>query len=378
MRLLTAGDSHGEYLAGIVEGFPAGCQVSIAKIERDLRRRRKSYGRSARQKIESDSVKIVSGLWRGKSTGAPIAILIQNLGRTVSGKPGGALRSVPRPGHADLAGCLKYGFDEVPPIAERASARDTAMRVAVGALAKMALTHFSVEVLGHVLSIGGVDSDRSAGSFTNLKRRVARSPIYCGDKKAADKMIEVIRRAKHLGDSLGGAVEVIITGIVPGLGSHVAWDRKLDARLAGAMMGIQSVKAIEIGDGLTTFNRKGFESHDAIHISKGRISRSTNRAGGIEGGMTNGEDIVVRLFAKPIPTFFRRLPSFDMRNMTPSVSPFVRSDVCVIPPLSVIAEAVAAWEILEAMTEKFGGDSLDEMTANFRSFAAGIKRRGVR
>ncbi|MEE9269682.1 MAG: chorismate synthase [Candidatus Krumholzibacteria bacterium] len=378
MRYLTAGDSHGEYLVGIVEGFPAGVRVAVRDIEKDLLRRRQSYGRSARQKIESDRVQIVSGLWRGKTTGAPVALLLQNLGRKVSGKPGGALGTVPRPGHADLPGCLKYGFDEVPPISERASARGTAMRVAIGALAKMVLKRFSIDVLGHVISIGGVDVPPGSGSFKSLKARVARSPIYCGDKKAAERMIDVIKQAKKEGNSLGGAVEVIATGMIPGLGTHVESDRKLDARLAGSMMSIQSVKAVEIGEGLTTYRQKGYESHDALYLKKGQVSRETNFAGGIEGSMTNGEDVVLRLFAKPLPTSYKRLPSFDMKKMKSATSPFVRSDVCVLPALGVIAEAVLAWEILFALVEKFGGDNIDEMKTNYKSYAVRLSTRGFK
>lgn len=378
MRFLTAGDSHGEYLVGIIEGFPAGHRISISNIRRDLQRRRQSYGRSARQKIETDSVQVVSGLWKGKTTGAPLAILIQNLGRTVSGKPGGALGAVPRPGHADLPGALKYGLTEVPPVSERASARSTALRVAIGSVAKSLLEDFSIDMLGHVTSIGGVDAQRGSRSIETLRSKVARSPVYCGDKRAADRMIEVIRKAKKSGDSLGGSVEVIATGVVPGLGTHVEWDRKLDGRLAGAMMSIQSVKAVEIGEGIECSSKKGFESHDAMHLDKGHVRRDTNHAGGIEGSMTNGEDIVVTLYAKPIPTSLKRLPSFNMKTLKPAKSPFVRSDVCVLPPLAVIAEAVMAWELLVAMTEKFGGDSVDEMKANYTSYVKQLRKRGMR
>ncbi|MDH3214695.1 MAG: chorismate synthase [Candidatus Krumholzibacteria bacterium] len=377
MRSLTAGDSHGELLVGIIEGFPAGHRVSVRDIERDLSRRRKSYGRSARQNIERDSIKIVSGLWKGRTTGAPIAILVQNLGRTVSGKPGGALGSVPRPGHADLAGCLKYGFDEVPPISERSSARGTAMRVAFGSLAKSVLKLFAIEILGHVTSIGGVDADVAPVPFAKLKRSVSRSPLYCADKQAADKMIETIRVAKKEGNSLGGRVEVVATGLIPGLGTHVESDRKLDARLAGALVSIQSVKAVEIGDVLKTHRLKGFESHDAMYLDRGRVSRKTNHAGGIEGSMTNGEDIIMRLYAKPLPTSLKRLSSYDMKMMKSAKSPFVRSDVCVLPALTVIAEGVVAWELLLAMVEQFGGDSIDQMKANYGSYVTGLAKRGI-
>lgn len=377
MRFSTAGDSHGEALVGIIEGFPAGHKISIRDIERDLRRRRQSYGRSARQKLEGDAVRIVSGVWKGRTTGAPLALLIENRGRTVAGKKGGALGTVPRPGHADLPGALKYAFDEVPPIAERASARGTALRVAAGSLAAGVLAHFAVDALAHVISIGGIDAQPDRGSFDGLKRRVARSPLYCGDKAAADRMIDVIKQAKKDGHSLGGTVEVIVTGVVPGLGTHADLDGKLDARLAGAMMGIQSVKAVEIGEGLATYRRKGHESHDALYLERGRVRRKTNFAGGIEGSMTNGEDIVMRLFAKPLPTSLERLPSFDMRTMKATRSPFVRSDVCVLPALGVIAEAVAAWEILVAMRHKFGGDSIGEMKTNYDAYVAAIAKRGA-
>ena len=376
MRYLTAGDSHGEYLVGIIEGLPAGFRIAMADIERDLLRRRQAYGRSARQKIESDTVSVVSGLWKGRTTGAPVALFIQNLGRKVAGKPGGALGTIPRPGHADYPGALKYDFDEVPPISERASARGTALRVAVGAVAKGILKQFGVDILGHVVSLGAIDADTDRSSFASLKRRVARSPLYCGDKKATDAMVERIKVAKKEGDSLGGAVEVIAHGLIPGLGTHVETDRKLDARLGGAMMSIQSVKAVEIGDGLTTYRQRGFEAHDALHFDNGRVHRDTNFAGGIEGSMTNGEDVVMRLYAKPIPTSLKRLPSFDLKKMKKATSPFVRSDVAVMPALAVIAEAVMAWELLVAMAEKFGGDSLAEMKTNYDAYAKSLRKRG--
>jgi chorismate synthase len=276
-----------------------------------------------------------------------------------------------------LAGCLKYGLDEVPPIAERSSARETAMRVAIGSLAKSVLKRFSIALLGHVVSIGNVSAARSSTALDGLRRRVRRSPLYCADKMAADEMLALIAQAKKEGSSLGGSVEVIIAGLVPGLGSHVEWDRKLDARLSAAMMSIQSVKAVEIGDGLDTYTKKGHESHDEIILEKGRIMRRTNHAGGIEGGMSNGENIVVRVYAKPPPTSLKRLASVDMRSMTSKLSPFVRSDVCVIPAISVITEALAAWEILSLFTEKFGGDNIEHMTANYGHYVAELRRRGI-
>jgi chorismate synthase len=378
MRFLTAGDSHGEKLVGIVEGFPAGHRIAIREMERDLARRRAAYGRSARQRIETDRIEILSGLWRGKTTGAPIAFTIRNLGLKVSGRPGGALGTVPRPGHADFAGCLKYGFFEVPPVSERASARSTAMRVAIGSLAKGFLREFSIDVFGHVISIGGIDAERSRARLDVLKRRAGRSFLYCGDERAAARMKQAIQRAKKEGHSLGGAVEVIASGVVPGLGSHAEWDTKLDGRLSGALMSIQSVKAVEIGDGLFTYRRKGVESQDEIRKSGSRIARATNHAGGIEGGMSNGEDIVVRLYAKPIATSLVRLDSIDMKTHKKKTSPFVRSDACVVPALSVIAEAVTAWEILRSFIEKFGSDTVDDVRAGYDSYVSRIRKRGIR
>ena len=373
LRFLTAGDSHGESLTGIIEGLPAGLRVSLRQIRRDLRRRRKSYGRSARQKIEDDRIAISSGLWRGRTTGAPLAIHIPNLGRSVVGKKGGGLGSVPRPGHADLAGCQKYGLAEVPPISERASARSTAMRVAIGAVAKLALQPLGVEVISHVCSIGGIDASPRGPALDRLKRRVARSPIYCADPAAARQMIAAIEAAARDGDSLGGTAEVIAVGVPAGLGSHVAWDRKLDARLAAALMSIQSVKAVEIGDGLATARRRGADAQDAIVLRGGTLARTTNFAGGIEGGISNGEQLVARLYAKPIPTAPRRVPTADMKTLRRRMSPYVRADVCVIPALAVIAEAVTAWVLLGEFLEKFGGDHIDETERNLRAYVRSLR-----
>jgi chorismate synthase len=363
IRFLTAGDSHGEALVGIVEGLPAGVSLDVRVIERELGRRRKVYGRSSRQKIEKDDVSLSGGLWNGKTTGAPIAIVLPNRARTVQGKPGGGLETVPRPGHADFAGVMKYGFDEIPPVSERASARSTAMRVAIGAVAKAVLGRLGVEAVGHVRSIGSVSAPAPRVSPKEIRRRAERSPVYCASARASRRMVEEIQRAKTEGNSLGGAVEVIVAGLFPGVGSHVEWDRKLDGRLAGAMMSIQSVKAVEIGDGLTTFRARGIDAHDEMRVERGRVVRPTNRAGGIEGGMTNGENVVVRLYAKPIPTAPRRAATFDFATLEPTESPYVRSDICVVPVLAVIAEAVAAWEILAAVMDKLGGDTIEETLA---------------
>ncbi len=376
LRYLTAGDSHGEALVGIVEGMPAGVRVRPAELARALERRRRSYGRSSRQMIERDEVRVLSGVWNGRTTGAPVALLVPNRARVVQGRRGGALGTVPRPGHADLAGVLKYDLDGVAPVSERASARSTAMRVAIGALARAALHELGVDAIGHVRSIGEVDARfDEALDVAALRRRVARSPVFCADARASREMVEAIRRARVGGDSLGGSVEVRITGVPPGIGSHVAEDRRLDARLAAAIMSIQSVKAVEIGDGLRTPRLRGVDAHDAMGVRGGRVVRPTNRAGGIEGGMTNGEDVVVRAYAKPIPTARRRARTFDLRTLRDTDSPYVRSDTCVIPALAVIAEMAACWEILAAMLEVFGGDTIEAVARARRAHLERIADR---
>ena len=378
IRFLTAGDSHGEALVGIVEGIPAGVRLDERAIQRELARRRKAYGRSSRQKLEEDDVSLFGGLWKGRTTGAPIGILLPNRARTVQGKAGGALGTVPRPGHADLAGALKYGFDEIPPVSERASARSTTMRVAIGAIAKACLKPLGVETIGHVLSIGDVAAPRGELSPRELRLRAEKSPVYCAHAPSSRKMVREIQQGKSEGNSLGGSVEVIVTGLFPGIGSHVEWDRRLDGRLAGAMMSIHSVKAVEVGDGFSTHRSRGIDAQDAMALKRGRIVRATNHAGGIEGGMTNGEDVVVRLYAKPIPTAARRARTFDLKTLAATDSPYVRSDICVIPVLAVIAESVAAWEMLRAIMEKLGGDTIrDTIAARDRvveSIASRLKR----
>jgi chorismate synthase len=375
IRFLTAGDSHGDALVGIIEGMPAGVKIRVADIQKELMRRRKSYGRSSRQMIEKDDVDVVSGLWNGRTTGAPLAIVLPNRGRTVQGKRGGAMGTVPRPGHADLNGVLKYDLDDIPPVSERASARSTAMRVAVGAIAKMALSEAGIAAIAHVVAIGEAIALTRQLSPESIRRRATRSPVYCADAAAGKAMVEEIQRAKTEGNSLGGVAEVIVTGAPPGLGSHVMWDRKLDARLAGAIMSIHSAKAVEVGDGLDSARARGVDAHDAMTARGGQVVRATNHAGGIEGGMSNGEDIVVRVYAKPIPTAQRRARTFDLKTLAETDSPYVRSDVCVIPALAVIAEAVAAWEILDAFLEKFGGDTIADAIAARDHYLTRVRKR---
>ncbi len=374
LRFLTAGDSHGDSLIGIIEGLPAGIRLSPREIRRDLLRRSRVYGRGARQKVEGDHVEILSGLWKGRTTGAPVALRIPNRGRT----GGGGLSTAPRPGHADLAGCLKYGLLEVPPVSERASARGTAMRTAVGAVARAVLNPLSVVLVSHVRSIGEVDADPGRVPIEHIRRRADRSPVRSADGRAARRMMEAIRTAEQGGYSLGGSAEVIAAGVPPGLGSHVEWDRKLDARLAGALMSIPSVKVVEIGDGLETHRWPGPEAQDVITVERGHIRRPTNFAGGIEGGISNGREIVVRVYAKPIPTSRKTLPTVNLRTLKSRRSPYVRSDVCVVPAIAVIAEAVTAWELLGAFLEKFGGDHIDETVRNLRGYTAALAKRNRR
>jgi len=375
IRFLTAGDSHGDALLGIVEGIPAGVQLDERTIARELKRRRAAYGRSSRQKVEADVVRISGGVWNGFTTGAPIGITIPNLARTVQGKIGGAMGTVPRPGHADFAGVMKYGGEEIPPVSERASARSTAMRVAVGAIAGACLAPLGISAFAHVISIGDVACTRGALSAKELRRRAAKSPVYCANASAGRRMEAAIRRAKSEGNSLGGSVEVLVAGLFPGIGSHVEWDRRLDGCLAGAMMSIHSVKAVEVGDGFSTHRARGIDAHDAMSLRGGRVMRSTNHAGGIEGGMTNGEEIVIRIYAKPIPTAARRAKTFDLSTLEATESPYVRSDTCVIPALAVIAEGVAAWEILRATLDKLGGDHISDTIAARERVVGNIARR---
>lgn len=375
IRFLTAGDSHGDMLVGIVEGVPAGVPLDARVIQKDLARRRKAYGRSSRQKIEQDDVTLSGGIWKGKTTGAPIAILLPNRARTVKGKTGGGLGTVPRPGHADFAGVMKYGFDEIPPVSERASARSTVTRVAIGAIARACLAPLGIEAVGHVLSIGDVEAPRAPRSAKEIRRCAERSPVYCADAAAGRRMVAEIQRGKAEGNSLGGCAEVVVTGLFPGIGSHVEWDRKLDGRLAGAMMSIHSVKAVEVGDGIASSRARGVDAHDAMALRRGRVVRDTNHAGGIEGGMTNGEDVVVRVYAKPIPTAARRAQTFNFATLEATESPYVRSDVCVVPVLAVIAESVAAWEIFAAVFEKLGGDTIEDVVAARDRVTRAMSRR---
>jgi chorismate synthase len=385
LRFLTAGESHGELLMGIIEGLPAGLLIRVTDIDRDLSRRQAGYGRGNRMKIEKDSIKIYTGVRWGRTLGSPIGLMIRNKDwenwRDKMSPDPMFLNSAgpvtrPRPGHADLAGALKYGMTDVRNILERSSARETAMRVAVGAVAKRLLEEFGIEVMSHVLSIGGVFAKVSKTAPKEIKKRAEASELRCSDPEAEKRMMRGIDAARAAGDSLGGVFEVIVTGAPAGLGSHTHWDRKLDGKLAAALMSIQAVKGVEVGAGFGTANRPGSLVHDEIYWSKKEgFYRKTNMAGGIEGGMSNGGNITLRAAMKPIPTLMKPLRSADLISKKPFKASVERSDVCAVPAAGVVAEAAVACEIASAMIEKFGGDSLDEMKRNYHAYDKHLKTR---
>ncbi|MFT9847568.1 chorismate synthase [Aneurinibacillus sp. REN35] len=385
MRYLTAGESHGPQLTAIIEGVPSNLPLSVEKINEELLRRMKGHGRGRRMQIEKDQVKIVAGVRHGKTTGAPICLVVENKDWThwqniMSPEPveeGEDKRRVsrPRPGHADLNGALKYNQRDMRNILERSSARETAVRVAVGAVARQLLEQFDIIVGGHVLRIGEVEAKQMDVSLEDMMRITEESPVRCLDSEAAQKMMDLIDQAKADGDSLGGIVEVIAQGLPVGLGSHVQWDRKLDGRLAQAIVSIQAFKGVEVGIGFEAAARPGSQVHDEIVLDEqGRYTRSTNRAGGLEGGMTTGMPVVVRGVMKPIPTLYKPLGSIDIDTKESFAASIERSDSCAVPAASVVAEAVVCWTLADALCEKFAGDSLEEMKANYESYNQHVER----
>lgn len=385
MRYLTAGESHGPQLTAIVEGMPSNVTISKEKIDYQLQRRQKGYGRGRRMQIEKDTAQIVGGVRHGKTTGAPIALVVENNDwkhwlKVMSIEPVESdedKRRVarPRPGHADLNGALKYNQRDMRNILERSSARETAARVAVGAVARQLLEAFGIKVAGHVIRIGEVEAKPVHVTIDEMINITEASPVRCLDKEAEARMIAHIDETKQEGDSLGGIVEVIIEGVPTGLGSHVQWDRKLDARIAYAVMSINAFKGVEVGIGFEAGELRGSQVHDEILYSPDKgFHRSTNRAGGIEGGMTTGEPIVVRGVMKPIPTLYKPLKSIDIDTKEPFSASIERSDNCAVPAASVVLENVVAWEVANALMEKFGGDSLEEIQANIANFKAQVER----
>ena len=386
LRYLTAGESHGPTLTTILEGIPANLSLAAEEINLDLARRQRGYGRGGRMRIEKDEANIVGGVRHGLTMGGPIAILVANrdwenwkltmdpraVGRESDPKPA---VTRPRPGHADLAGALKYGQDDIRNILERASARETAARVAIGAVCKRLLREFGVKIFSHVTEIGGMAAKTDGLSFEEIRDRAEASEVRCADPDASDAMMRKIDEARKRGTTLGGVFEVMVLDPPVGLGTYVHWDRKLDGRLARAVMSIQAIKGVEIGLGFEGARRFGFETHDEIFYQDGRFVRRTNRAGGLEGGMSNGEPIVIRGAMKPISTQYAPMASVDLLTKEPFKASVERSDICSVPAAGVIGEAVVSFEIARAFREKFGGDSLDEMTRNYHGYLSSIRDR---
>lgn len=387
LRFETAGESHGECLVATLTGLPAGVPVCLDYLDRQLWRRQQGYGRGGRMKIETDRVRIVSGVRHSQTIGSPIAILIENKDwknwtgtLPVESKDAvpGQEKTVhrPRPGHADLPGAIKYDFSDARYILERASARETAARVALGALAKTFLKQFEIEVLSHVVGVGPVRLERPAQweEIVNLSEREGVL-LGCVDEETERCMKEAVDHAYRTGDTIGGVFEVVAHGLPPGLGSHIAWDTRLDGRLAQAIVSIQAVKGVELGHAEEGARSYGSAVQDTIHYDKERrtFDRGSNRAGGIEGGMTNGQDLIVRGFLKPISTLRRPLESVDLPSREPALAAYERSDIAVVPAAGVIGEAMVALVLAQAFLEKFGGDSLRETQRNYENYIAQVK-----
>lgn len=387
LRFLTSGESHGPALIGVIEGLPAGLKIQTDGINVQLRRRQAGYGRGGRMKIETDTAEILSGVRWGQTLGSPIALRIENRdwknwtdGMSLLASGRGSIPAVtrPRPGHADLAGALKYRQDDVRNILERSSARETAMRVALGSIARTFLDSFGISVGSYVIRIGSVAmktaGEVSSRRYLDLMKKAEASVVRCPDRDVSSRMTRAIDRAAKSGNSLGGVFEVFATGVPAGLGSHVQWDRKLDARISQAVMSIQAIKGVEIGLGFSMACSSGSEVMDEIFYRKGSAPlsggffRKTNHAGGIEGGMSNGMPVVLRAAMKPIPTLRRPLSSVDIRSKKQFLAAYERSDVCAVPAAAVVAEAMLALVLADAFLEKFGGDSMAETGNNYKAY----------
>jgi chorismate synthase len=382
LRMLTAGESHGKGLAGVLEGLPAGVPITTKEVAEELARRRQGHGRGGRQKLETDRIEILSGVRHGRTIGSPIAVTIPNvefetkyrdlMATDGEGDPSVSLTR-PRPGHADLVGAQKYGFDDVRNVLERASARETATRVALGSFCKAFLGELGVFVLSHVVQIGRVKARARAqppGPWD--LEAIDASPVRCADEDASARMVAEIDAIRKSRDTVGGVFEVVAHGCPPGLGSYVHYDRKLDARLALVLMSIQSVKGVEVGDGFATAARPGSKAHDEIVLRSGEIGRKTGRAGGIEGGMSTGQPIRVRAAMKPFSTVPKPLATVDLATRTPAVAIKQRTDVCAVPAGGVVGEAVVAFVLAQAMLETFGGDSVEETRRSLEAFREGL------
>jgi chorismate synthase len=395
LRYFTAGESHGPCLTMVIDGVPAGFPIDVAKINHDLWRRQQGYGRGGRMLIEKDEVQIRSGIRWGETLGSPVALGIENRDwknwtKKMSAAPEDRDEKIsvtkPRPGHADLTGVLKYDRSDIRDILERASARDTVSRTAVGSFSKQLLSPFGVRVMGYIRSIGSVASETEGLTYEEIYARSEESPVRTADKKAEEKMIALIEDCKKAGDTLGGVFEVVALGLPPGLGTHTQWDRKLDGRLAQALMSIQAIKGVEVGLGFEMSRRRGSQVHDEIFFDPAKMVsegtprivptgfyRGSNNSGGTEGGMTNGAPLVVRVAMKPISTLMSPLQSVDLRSKQPADASVERSDVCAAPAAAVVGESVVAFELANAFLEKFGGDSLREIERNYDSYLEQIK-----
>jgi len=391
IRWLTAGESHGPALVATIEGLPAGIEVTSIDIQNELARRRLGVGRGARQKFEQDEIEILGGIRHGLSIGAPIAIKINNSEwpkwqdvmsadpvdqKILDEQARNAPLTKPRPGHADLVGMQKYGFDDARPVLERASARETASRVALGALAKKFLNQVGgIEILSHVVQLGTVKTPDGSIPIPGSLNKIDEDPARCFDAKTSELMQKEVESAHKEGDTLGGVVEVVVYGLPPGLGSYVHHDRRIDAKLAGALMGIQAIKGVEVGDGFTTAGRRGSQAHDEIVNTKDGVKRLTHRAGGTEGGMTTGEVLRVRAAMKPISTVPKALQTIDTSTGEASKAHNQRSDVCAVPAAGVITEAMVALVLADTLLEKFGGDAVSETKRNFENYISNLKVR---
>ena len=361
LRFLTAGESHGPCLVATIEGLPAGLCIEASDVNRDLRRRQGGYGRGGRQRIEKDAVRFLSGLFKSMSIGAPLAMMIENRDWENWRERDVPPWTRPRPGHADLAGAVKYEMADMRLVAERASARETAARVAVGGVAKALLRAVHVDVGSYVEAIGRASLDACELPLSERLALALCSDVYCPDMAVSDRMRQQIDEARAAGDSLGGVFVVVATGLPVGLGSHVHWDRRLDGLIAQAVMSIQAVKGVEIGPAFENAARLGTEVHDALYPGASRPTRRTNRAGGLEGGMTNGEPLVVRVAVKPIPTTVSPQSTVDLETGEAVTTEYQRSDVCAVPAASVVGEAMVAWVLAQALLERYGGDSLGQI-----------------
>jgi chorismate synthase len=381
LRFLTAGESHGKALAGIIDQYPSGVEIDIDFINKELERRQKGFGRSERMDIEKDQVEIISGIRKGKTTGSPISFMIsnkdwENWKEKLEVEPD---LVNPRPGHADLAGLLKYNLDSIRDVIERSSARETATRVCTGAFANIALKLVGINIFSYVEQIGNVIFNEEIDISSNdldweLIKKIEDSEVRCPDEKVSARMKETIIKAKEYGDTLGGKFKVIAKGLIPGLGSYIQWDLRLNAKIAAALMSIPAIKAVEIGDGFNSANRKGTDFHDEYYFDKKiGIYRKTNRAGGLEGGMTNGMPVVVGATMKPIPTTKKGLKSVNIKTKESESSLSERADICAVPSAAVVGEAMLATEILNAVQDKFGGDNIEEILKAYNNYKKYIK-----